>query len=289
MKRGATVGMFDGVHRGHRYVISELKKLSEAEPLVVTFSNHPLTLLHPEAAPRLITTSEEKRRLLEAEGVEVLIVDFDEAMRRMTARDFLRWLKERHEITDFVLGYNNRFGSDRNLTMDDYVAIGLEEGVKVSRLSEYTAAGCERINSSLVREALCKGDVEAASAMLGRPFMLEGVVEEGSKIGRRLGFPTANLSLLDADKIIPAQGVYAVDVELPDGSVHRGVVNIGERPTIADGRGLTVEVHIVDFEQNLYSKVLKLRFLKRLRDERRFETLEALKEQLAIDVADARL
>lgn len=282
--RAATVGMFDGVHAGHRFLLDSVKRSSSGGlPVVVTFTNHPLSLISPDNAPRLLMTADEKIRALEALGLEPLVVDFDEKLRTLTAEQFLVRLRDEKDVTTLAVGFNNRFGSDRK-RFSDLEAIGRKLGIEVIGIPEYA----EKVSSTLVREAIAKGDVESANRYLGRPYSIAGTVVDGNHIGRTIGFPTANLVPEDQTKIIPANGVYAADAELGDGRCYRAVVNIGNRPTVDNSPEVHIEAFLDGFSGNLYGQRLRLSFLARLRDERRFPDMESLRRTIADDLARAR-
>ncbi|MDE7115728.1 MAG: riboflavin biosynthesis protein RibF [Muribaculaceae bacterium] len=284
--RAVTVGTFDGVHLGHRKVVEYLSELSAARgltPAVITFEPHPLAVIAPERAPLLLETPEERERCLREAGAEVIVLRFDESLRRMTVKEWLGRLATEFDTRLLVAGYDNTFGSD-GMTMGvrEYGEIGKEYGIEVAE-----APVVEGISSTNIRRALAAGDTAAAARMLGRPFSISGIVTHGRELGRRLGFPTANIQT-DASLLLPAPGVYAADAVLRDGSRHRAVVNIGTAPTVSQGLPMTTEAHLTDFSGNLYDSELRLEFLRRLRDEQRFPDLDALKERIANDITDAQ-
>lgn len=287
-ERGAaTVGMFDGVHRGHRHLLHTLRSINTGrrQPLAVTFPQHPLSLLAPEKAPKLITSPEEKVSLLHNEGAEVAMLDFDRKLASMTASEFMTMLRDRHGVSRLLLGFSNRFGSDRNLTFDDYCAIGAKLGIEVIQAGPLPDG--DMVSSSAIRSEIIGGDIKAANEMLGRPFSITGQVVAGKQIGRTIGFPTANISIHDNRLILPRIGVYACDAILDDNRQFRAAVNIGVRPTIdPESQKISIESHIIGFSGDLYGSTITLRFLGRLRDERRFDSRHDLCRQLA---ADSRL
>lgn len=247
-------------------------------PLAVTFDPHPLALVAPERQPLSLTSCAERRRLLEREGVEVAEIPFDERLRHLTAREWIAEMRRRFGAKVLVMGYDHRFGSDgRTLQEGDYERIGREEGVEILRAPELPG-----VSSSAIRRALGEGDVERAAELLGRPFMVEGRVVHGAGKGHELGFPTANIDVA-AGMALPSGGVYHALADAGDGVDRPAVVNIGMRPTLADGRGVTVEAHIPGFEGDLYGKPMRLSFLRRLRPERRFASLDELREAIAED------
>lgn len=289
----ATIGMFDGVHIGHRALIDELiGKAYEtgSESTVFTFDRHPLSLIRPEAAPQLLMTLDERVKALRDAGVDnVVVMRFDQDLRRMTAREFMTHIRDRYGISALVMGYNHRFGSDV-CDFDRFRLIGHDLGVRVYKAPEATIDGIGKpVSSSTVRSALADGDIALATRMLGRPYSLAGKVVEGRRIGRTIGFPTANVSPLDPGQLVPGNGVYAVKVRTDDGNVHDGMLNIGYRPTVSDDRAgeLTIEVHIIDWQGDLYGRNVRLDFYGRLRAERRFASLDELKDCLSADRIEA--
>lgn len=295
--KAATIGVFDGVHLGHRYLIEQLHAISDGErPLVVTFPDHPVAMLAPDRAPALLTLPDLKKSLLQALDVEVAMLPFDRDLAATSARDFLRRLRDDYGVDRLLLGFNNRFGSDRGLNHDDYRRLGSEEGIDVITarplelpLHDNDETARLKVSSTAVRQLVSRGEVKAAAALLGRPHILQGHVESGQRLGRTIDFPTANLSV-DRRLCLPATGVYVAEAITPDGNSHPSVVNIGYRPTVdhSAAPSLTIEAHLLDFDKDLYSAPLQLRFLDRLRGERRFDSLDSLRSQISADVARAR-
>lgn len=273
----ATVGMFDGVHLGHRAILEALgarAKAAGGRAEVLTFSHHPLATLRPEATPKRIVTNARRRRLLEQAGADaVREIDFGD-IRRLTAAEFLRKLQG-EGFGELVMGFNNHIGSDR-LTSGQANALGIIPVVTVPCLEHP-----EGVSSSAIREALSRGDVAAAARMLGRPYEVEGRVVPGKHLGRTIGFPTANIA--DVGTMLPADGVYAVDVSVGDMPARRGMANIGTRPTFNDGSHRTLEVNIFDFNDIIYGMEADIAFLARLRDERRFGSADELRRALEAD------
>lgn len=279
----ATTGFFDGVHLGHRLVIERLVSLAHArgdESLVVTFWPHPRAVLQDGARElRLLTTLEEKKELLKSLGVDrVEVLDFSRSFAALTAEQYLREiLQGRLGVTTLLMGYDNRIGSDR-LTAVSLKPAADEIGVELIELEPF---GQGYISSTVIRKMLSEGKVEDAAEMLGYGYSLTGVVVAGNRLGRTIGFPTANLKLYEPLKLVPGRGVYAVDVEVL-GRRYRGMTNIGTKPTVG-GTATTIETHILDFDEDIYGLPLTVTFFRRLRDEIHFPSLEALKEQLAKD------
>lgn len=283
--KGATVGMFDGVHLGHQYLISQLKEQCD-EPLVVTFENHPLWVIRSERQPRLLLTPEEKEAALRDLGVTPVMLRFDDRLRTLTAEQFINRLARDYGIRRLLLGFDNRIGSDRcDITADRRLTHAT--GVEIMRATELP--GNVKVNSSAIRKMLAEGDVAGASHLMGRPYTLHGTVDHGKQLGRSLGFPTANLLPANADKLLPLAGVYAADAVTPDGHTYRAVVNIGSRPTVDRPEApVTIEAHLDGFTGNLYNSELTLQFLTRLRDEQKFPDLNTLRTAIATDLTHAR-
>ena len=299
-----TTGFFDGVHLGHRHVLSAVVSAARErgeEAIVVTFWPHPRTVLQQDARDlRLLTTLAEKKALLKAAGIDrIEVIPFTREFAAMKAQEYLEMLKARYGASLVVMGYDNHIGADK-LTAGEigsfsYTAEGGHgPGNYLSPLPVMVVAPChsERseespISSTKIRKALEAGDVERANGMLGYDYELYGVVVAGNRLGRTIGFPTANMQLYEPLKLVPGNGVYAVDVEVL-GRRYRGMCNIGTRPTVS-GMARTIETHILDFDEDIYGLPLRLQFLRRIRDERKFPSLDALKEQLVRDAASVLL
>ena len=302
----ATIGSFDGVHRGHQCLLSQVRHMADERGLnamAITFGTSPKKILGGSDAT-LLTSSEERTTLLHHFGMdEVAVLDFTPQMAAMTAYEFmLQVLKEQLHVAVLVIGYDHRFGRGRSEGFDDYVRYGQEMGIEVVR-GEACIEGGEPVSSTRIRNLLSTGDVDDASLLLGYGYMLCGKVVSGYKEGRKMGFPTANIYPLDADKLIPADGVYAVYVNVAfnedddvndDENENRssgwessssllGMLNIGYRPTLNNGRERSIEVHILDFEGDLYDKEIMIKFVRRLRAEQTFANTKELTEQLLQD------
>ena len=285
----ATTGFFDGVHLGHRLVIERLVSLARErgdESLVVTFWPHPRAVLQDGARElRLLNSLEEKKELLRALGVDrVEVLDFTRSFAALTAEQYLREiLSDRFGVTTLLMGYDNRLGSDR-LTAASLKPIADGMGMELIELSPLSFRPSEasgEISSTQIRAALEEGDIAYASEMLGYGYALKGVVVAGNRLGRTIGFPTANMKLYEPLKLVPGRGVYVVEAEVL-GKKYRGMTNIGLRPTVG-GSFTTIETHILDFDEDIYGLPLRITFLRRLRDEVHFPSLEALKRQLEKD------
>ncbi|MDR1780673.1 MAG: riboflavin biosynthesis protein RibF [Tannerella sp.] len=280
----ATIGFFDGVHRGHRFLIAALRELAERKGLlsaVLTFPEHPRNVLKDGHIPAILTTFDEKMKLLEATGIDAcLLMDFTPALAAMTARDFIIDVLHRQwNVNTLLIGYDHRFGHDRTDGFEQYAAYGAECGMEVVRAGE-CAEGT--ISSSLIRCAIAEGRVDYAAELLTCPYRLRGRVVHGQGFGHTLGFPTANIAIDEPRKILPAAGVYAVRVILDGQQRHKGMLSIGNRPTL-DGNETTIEVHILDFSQTIYNQDIEVEFVARLRDNIRFDTTDSLRQQLDDD------
>lgn len=279
-----TTGFFDGVHLGHRHVLETLVSSARErgeEALVVTFWPHPRAVLQQDARDfRLLTSLEEKKALLLGCGVDrVEVIPFTRAFAAMTAAEYLDLLRKKYGATLVVMGYDNRIGSDHKTAAElPGVIVVDEKGLPVMSSAVETSVS---LSSTQIRKALEEGDVTGAAAMLGRPYGLHGVVVAGNRLGRTIGFPTANMQLYEPLKLVPGNGVYAVEVEVL-GQKYRGMTNIGTRPTVG-GTTRTIETHILDFDQDIYGLPLEIRFLRRIRSEIRFPSLDALRSQLEKD------
>ena len=286
----ATVGMFDGVHRGHQHVIGRVVEKAREAGLfstVITFDKVPRQVLDPSFRPQLLTTLEEKENVIRQLGVDVLaVLPFTREMAGLSAQAFMQQvLHERLQTKVLVTGYDNRFGHDRTEGFDDYVRYGRELGMEVLRGdAQLMDDGQRPVSSSVIRQLLAEeGRVDLMPHYLTRLYQLRGTVAPGEHIGHRLGYPTANLEVDEADKLIPAAGVYAVWTTLEGEQQPRAaMMNIGNRPTF-HGHRQTLEVNILDFEGNLYGQVMTVSFVERLRAERRFDSPEALAVQLEAD------
>tara|TARA_B100000686_G_C16681385_1_gene912152 strand:- start:222 stop:1163 length:942 start_codon:yes stop_codon:yes gene_type:complete len=280
------VGVFDGVHRGHQDLLKRLQSIFDSGPLVVlTFSRHPDTLIVPDSSPRLLTTLSQRAALLEELGVDVIAhLDFDEAMRDMSAADFVRYvlvgsLNARH----IAVGQDFRFGKGGAGDVPFLQEMGKDFGYEVLLVS--LIGDEDPFSSTRIREYLKSGDIQRAGVLLGRPYALEGRVESGEGRGRSIGVPTVNLAV-DSDQLLPALGVYAV-VTWNEGLRREGVANVGIRPTFG-GTCATVEIHLLDFDGELYGEVLSVEFLHRIRDERKFSGPVELVEQILLDIDIAK-
>ena len=334
----ATIGSFDGVHRGHQCLLSQVRHIADERGLramAITFGTSPRRVLGMDDSPQLTSVKERTTLLRQCGMDEVAVLDFTRPMAEMTARDFmLQVLKEQLGVEVLVIGYDHRFGHGRSEGFDDYVRYGEEMGIEVVR-GEACTDGGEPVSSTRIRHLLTEGNVKEAAHLLGYLYTLQGEVVGGYREGRKMGFPTANLQPLYADKLLPTDGVYAVRVfvgqqttdnrqqttdkvatkqeqRLLAGSVERsnfnevngkqtdncelsivncqlnGMLNIGRRPTMNNGAERSIEVHILDFNGELYGKSLTVEFVHRLREEQTFGSVEQLAEQLRRDEVRVR-
>ncbi|MGH2956856.1 MAG: bifunctional riboflavin kinase/FAD synthetase [Solirubrobacterales bacterium] len=270
--RHVAIGTFDGVHLGHQAVIDDADT-------VLTFEPHPLEVLHPEAAPKLIMPFEVKRDVIEGLGVdELVVIPFDREFSKLSAEDFIAKVLQRLGAKRVSVGENFRFGAK---AQGDPEMLAAREEFE-TRVVPLVEVDGETISSTRIRALVAAGDVEGAMRCLGAPFMLEGEVVEGDRRGRKLGFPTANI-VPDDRLVVPGHGVYAA---FADG--RPAAVNVGVRPTFETGRGLLVEAHLIDHEEDLYGRNLRVAFVRRLRGERRFPSTDELIAAMHRDVAEAR-
>jgi riboflavin kinase/FMN adenylyltransferase len=281
----ATVGVFDGVHRGHLEIISRLlavAKEKNCESVVITFEPHPKLVLPHNAEVRLLQTLDEKLQRFGLAGVDVvLVIPFDLEFSKITPHNFIKnVLVDQINVSHVITGYDHFFGQNRQGDFDMLSKMGKEFGFTVDELPMVLVAE-HTVSSSVVRRALLDGDVKLAETMLGYAYEMTGIVVEGNKIGRNIGYPTANLKPNDIHKLVPGQGVYATMVRV-NGKLFKAMTNIGYRPTI-DADRLTIEANIFDFRQDLYGKEITLLFIDRIRNEKRFASLGDLQLQLADD------
>lgn len=290
-----TVGTFDGVHRGHWAVLQEIGRRARAtgrRAVLVTFHPHPLRIVRPEVAPPLLTTPDEKKEILAESGLDwAVFVHFTPALSRLSPRTFVEEvLVGRIGVGELVIGYDHGFGRGRSGDADTLREIGRELGFAVDVVGPVELGG-ESISSTRIRAAVQDARLDDARAGLGRPYAFRGVVVRGEGRGRALGFPTANLRVGSPDKLLPPPGVYAVRGVLPEGETPGGMVpgalHIGPRPTFR-GSPPSVELHLIDFERDLYGEVVRVDLVRRLREIRPFGSPEALVAQLARDVEEAR-
>ncbi len=287
----AATGFFDGVHRGHRCVVNEVIRLAKEKSLksqIVTFWPHPRGVLQQEAYNlRLLTSLEEKKELFYSMGIsDVTVLEFTKEFSRLTTEEFVKeYLIGKCGVKVLVVGYDHKIGCDVNETQEKMIATCRNCGLEVYRVGEYDCDGVV-VSSTKIRRCLERGDVSSAASLLGYKYSLKGVVVSGNHLGRTIGFPTANLKLYDPLKLIPGGGVYAVEVSLRH-EKYKGICNIGVRPTVSEGKVMTIETHILNFDEDIYGLDLGVSFVARIRDEVKFNSLEELKLQLEKDKESA--
>lgn len=276
MRRIATIGFFDGVHKGHQFLFEHLRQEADQRgltPLIVTFQQHPRVLLQSDYVPQLLTTAEERLALLGAYG-EVLMLPFEE-IQSLTAAEFMTLLRDRYEVSVLLMGYDHRFGSDRLKHPLEYRRIGEKCGVEVLTLGEFIENEWH-VSSTEIRSALENGNIAMANDLLGHPYVVRGRVVHGKGVGRTIGFPTANIEPLEPLKVIPKSGVYIALVNTPTRDDAPAFVNIDANKLI--------EAYVPSFKGDLYNQILKIRFVRFLREEKHFDTLEELRRQIKADV-----
>lgn len=285
-----TIGTFDGVHIGHQKIISDLVAKAKKEDLcavVLTFFPHPRMVLQKESQLKMIDTLKEKRQLLEILGVEILIIQpFTLEFSRMTAIEYTRdVLVNGLGISKLIIGYDHRFGRNREATVEDLKNFGLDYDFTVEEIPAQDIASIA-VSSTKVRNAITAGEIKKANQYLGRPFSLSGTIVKGDKIGRKIGFPTANLYIEEKYKLKPQNGVYLVRCHW-DNQKYFGMMNVGKRPTIS-GKETQIETYFFDFDGDLYGKKLNINLLQKIRDEQKYDSLESLGNQLSIDQKSCR-
>lgn len=280
-----TLGTFDGVHVGHKKIIERLiQNATETgcETLVLTFFPHPRMVLQDQSEIKLLNTIDEKSGLLEKAGLDNLVIHpFDKAFSRLTAEEFVKdILVDCFNIQKIIIGHDHRFGRNRTASIDDLIVFGEQFGFEVEQISSQEINEVA-VSSTKIRNALIEGNILLANKYLGYQYMLTGTVVEGKKLGRTIGYPTANITIAEAYKLVPQQGVYVVSSEINGQTVY-GMMNIGTNPTV-NGQGQNIEVHYFDFENDLYGTTVVVSILNRIRSEQKFESLDLLKEQLLQD------
>ena len=281
----ATIGFFDGVHLGHRFLIDEVKAAAAQRGLpsaVITFPTHPRSVLQQAYKPRLLNSFADKLRLLATTGVDYCIVlDFTEALSQLSAEAFLRILATQWRVKGLVIGYDHRFGHDRRDGFEQYVEYGQRWGIEILKAAAFDA-GHTAVSSSEIRRLVQEGKVERAAQLLTYAYHISGRIVSGYKVGRTLGFPTANIQPDDPMQLLPGIGVYAVWVEVA-GQRYKGMLYIGSRPTLDNGTQLSIEVHILHFSGDIYNDPIRVSFAHFVRGDEKFDSLEALKAQLMRD------
>ncbi|MCF0219650.1 MAG: riboflavin biosynthesis protein RibF [Muribaculaceae bacterium] len=288
----AALGVFDGVHLGHRYLLDTLQDECRAKqllPKAFTFNPCPHQFFRPDSFRGLIIPFETRRQLIEDMGIELIALPFDADLQKLTAAEFLRILRADYGVERLLLGYDQRFGSDALPTTEAYAETARAEGITLTRLAPYSIGGSKGLptpSSSNIRQALSEGDIATAQALLGRPYSLSGTISHGQGIGTKLGFPTANLAV-SPEVMMPKSGVYSAIVKGLEDIDYKAVVNIGRRPTVdlSANAPLSIEAHLIGGDSlDLYGKSLTLEFGQRLRDEQRFSSVDELKRAIAADI-----
>ena len=280
-----TLGTFDGVHIGHKKILDKVIASTEEEKyesLVLTFFPHPRMVLQEHSEIKLLNTISEKIDLLEKMGIHNLVIHpFDETFSRLTAEDFVRTvLVDKFNIQKIIIGYDHRFGRNRTANIDDLIDFGAKYNFEVEQISVQEIDAIS-VSSTKIRNALSEGDMTLANSYLGYDYFFTGTVIKGKQLGRTIGFPTANIKIEEDYKLIPKKGSYIVESTINTKNI-RGIMNIGFNPTVA-GESLSVEVHFLDFDEDLYDKKIAITILEYLRPEQKFGSVEELKKQLELD------
>lgn len=286
----ASIGFFDGVHIGHRYLIDQIRHIAAQKGLpsaIITFPVHPRKVLDSDFQPALLCGYDERVSHLASTGIDYcLSLNFTQELSKLSARDFIgQILKRKYNVNTLLIGYDHRFGHNREEGFEAYVKYGLEVGIEVIQAKEYPV---EYVSSSLIRRLLTDGDIKKGAELLSYNYTISGHVIKGFQVGRTIGFPTANIESWERYKVIPALGVYAVCVHVENRQLG-GMLYIGNRPTLQNGKNISVEVNIFDFDGDLYNKPIKVEFLEFVRSDARFENIDALRGQLFKDQDNVQL
>lgn len=281
----ATLGFFDGVHSGHRFLIEQVKAEAAKRSLpsaVITFPVHPRRVLNEDYQPALLCGYEEKIERLSSTEIDYCVsLDFSVEMSRLTARQFMHEvLKKELNIDTLIIGYDHRFGHNREESFENYQRYGNEIGMNVFQAVEYNSLG--HVSSSRIRRLLGNGEVAKANQLLSYNYTISGKIIEGFKVGRTIGFPTANIQIWEDFKVIPAFGTYAVYVHI-ENTKHKGMLYIGKRPTLHNGDNISLEVNVFDFDEDLYNKTLTVEFIEFVRFDEKFSGIEELKSRIEED------
>lgn len=280
-----TIGTFDGVHIGHQKIIKKLVNIAkekELQAVVLTFFPHPRMVLQKDANIKMINTIDEKSQQLESHGVDYLVVEeFTKEFSRLTAQEFVRdILVDKLHVKHIIIGYDHHFGRNRTANIDDLRAFGKIYGFEVTEISAQEIDEVA-VSSTKIRNALLAGDIKTANVFLGYPFAFNGTIVRGKGLGKQIEFPTANIQIDKAYKLIPKDGAYVVRTQYKNETFY-GMMNIGTNPTV-EGQSQTIEMHVFDFNKDIYGEVFEVEILERLRDEQKFESVEHLKTQLFQD------
>lgn len=277
------LGSFDGIHQGHLKLINkaiEISKENNGLSMVYTFTNHPLTVINKEKAPKLIMDSKTKLEILDKLGIDmVCLVDFNQQFMHIEPEEFINILVERYNAKGIIVGFNYRFGHQNRGDIKLLQELSERLNFDLHVVSPYKSAN-EVVSSTKIRMSITEGNVQEATELLNRPFLLRGEVIDGKKLGRTIGFPTANLKI-NEDMVLPKIGVYYTNVEY-FGEIYKGITSVGLNPTVC-GKNITVETYILNFDKNIYGDELKVYFIERIRNEEKFNSLDALKNQLYKD------
>lgn len=281
----ATIGFFDGVHRGHRFLIEQLQEATTLRGIpsaVITFPVHPRRVLNTDFQPALLCGFDEKIKRLEKTGIDYChVLDFTKEMSQLSAKEFIQdILKKQLNVNTLLIGHDHRFGHNRSDGFDEYKKYGAEVGMDMIRAKEFDPN--LHISSSQIRRLLAEGDIDKANLLLGYNYTISGQIVEGFKVGRTIGFPTANIKIWEDFKVVPAFGVYAVNVHIGEQN-YGGMLYIGKRPTLQNGENISLEVNIFDFDDDLYGKYLSVEFLEFVRSDEKFTSLEVLKVNIQND------
>lgn len=284
-----TIGTFDGVHLGHRKILEQITKSAQAlncESLVLTFFPHPRMVLQEDTEMKQLNTLNEKINLLDELGIDNLVIHpFDKDFSRLTAEEFVKEvLVDVFKIKKIIIGHDHRFGRNRTANIDDLISFGATYGFEVEQISAEEINEVS-ISSTKIRNALLEGNIELAATYLGYSYSLSGIISQGKQLGRTIGYPTANITIDEGYKLIPLNGVYIANSILNEKIVF-GMMNIGTRPTV-DGTTQTIEINFFDFNQDLYNQRITVSLLHRMRSEQKFESVDALKNQLGNDKVEA--
>ena len=281
----ATIGFFDGVHLGHRHLINQVKMAASLNgwcSSIITFPVHPRQVIQSNYQPSLLSSPEEKVELLGTTGIDnCILLPFTRELSQLTAREFMQLLYDNYKVRMLVIGYDHRFGHNRAETFEDYCRYGRELGIHIMQATAYTQEQ-DKVSSSAIRRALLSGEISIATKYLGYNYFMQGTIVSGYQVGRKIGFPTANLQVDFPNKLIPAIGVYAVRASV-NGQHYKGMLNIGHRPTINNGTDLSIEVHILDFEGDIYHQPMRIEFIDFLRPEAKFHSVDELILQIQKD------
>ena len=287
----ATIGFFDGVHSGHRFLLREMQQFAAERMIpsaVITFPIHPRVVLQSDYQPKLLNSFDEKLKLLSETGIDYIIVmDFTPELARLSAREFMETvLVPEWHVQTLLVGYNHRFGFRNSKETEKQILDGKEYGLEVIKTTSYGRDKEMAVSSSMIRSLIEVGDVAVASRLLGYRYQLKGHVIDGNQMGRRLGFPTANMAVDEKYKALPRNGSYAVRITI-DHKKYNGMLYIGSRPTIGNDNSLRIEANIFDFSEDIYNESIVVEFIEFIREERKFDLLDELRKQMREDKAKA--